>query len=137
MNQEIPMTLSESKRMVRRKEITAKTVAYFFLVLGALTMILPFLWMITTSLKELDAIYIQPKNWVQMFIPTTLIWQNYVKAFEVVPFARFYLNSVFVAICVTAGQVFTSSLAAYAFARISFPLKALFLKFKLTVNPGT
>lgn len=121
MNQKIPMTLSESKRMVRRKEITTKTVAYFFLMLGALTMILPFLWMLTTSLKDLDAIYIQPKNWTQMFIPTTLIWQNYVKAFEVVPFARFYLNSVFVAICVTAGQVFTSSLAAYAFARLQFP----------------
>lgn len=121
MHNKIPLTPSESKKPVRRKETINKTVTYFFLALGAFTMLLPFLWMITTSLKNLDAIYIQPKNWAQMFMPTTFIWKNYVKAFEVVPFARFYFNSIFVALCVTAGQVFTSSLAAYAFARLQFP----------------
>ncbi len=121
MNRKISLTLSESKKLARRKELFAKIVTYFFLTLGALTMLLPFLWMIATSLRELDAVYVQPKNWIQMFIPTTFIWQNYVKVFEVVPFARFYFNSIFVAACVTAGQVLTSSLAAYAFSRLQFP----------------
>lgn len=117
----VPLTLSESKRLVRQREIRVKLFAYILLTLGAATMILPFLWMVATSLKELNAIYVQPKNWVQMFMPTSFIWQNYVKAFQVVPFARFYLNSVLVAICVTLGQVLTSSFAAYAFARLQFP----------------
>ncbi|MFH1778599.1 MAG: carbohydrate ABC transporter permease [Candidatus Omnitrophota bacterium] len=117
----VPLTLGESKRLVRQREIRVKLFAYTLLTLGAVTMILPFLWMVATSLKELNAIYVQPKNWVQMFMPTSFIWQNYVKAFQVVPFARFYLNSVLVAICVTLGQVLTSSFAAYAFARLQFP----------------
>ena len=121
MGREVSSTLSESKKLVRQKELRAKIIAYFLLTLGAVTMILPFLWMAATSLKELDAIYVQPKNWIQMFVPTSFIVQNYVKAFQVVPFARFYFNSIFVAVCVTIGQVFTSSLAAYAFARLQFP----------------
>lgn len=121
MDRRVPLTLSESKRLVRQREIRVRLFAYTLLTLGAATMILPFLWMVATSLKELSAIYIQPKNWVQMFMPTSFIWQNYVKAFQVVPFARFYLNSVLVAICVTLGQVLTSSFAAYAFARLQFP----------------
>lgn len=121
MDRRVPLTLSESKRLVRQREIRVRLFAYTLLTLGAATMILPFLWMVATSLKELSAIYVQPKNWIQMFMPTSFIWQNYVKAFQVVPFARFYLNSVLVAICVTLGQVLTSSFAAYAFARLQFP----------------
>lgn len=121
MDRRVPLTLSESKRLVRQREIRVRLFAYTLLTLGAATMILPFLWMVATSLKELSAIYVQPKNWIQMFIPTSFLWQNYLKAFQVVPFARFYLNSIFVAVCVTLGQVLTSSFAAYAFARLQFP----------------
>ncbi|MFA5093846.1 MAG: carbohydrate ABC transporter permease [Candidatus Omnitrophota bacterium] len=103
-----------------RKEKMLQTFAYVILAIGALSMIMPFLWMITTSLKTLEAIYIRPKNWIQMFIPTMFIWENYKSAFEVVPFARFYLNSIIVGVAVTIGQVFTSSLAAYAFSRLEF-----------------
>jgi len=49
------------------------------------------------------------------------VWENYSKVFEVVPFAKFYFNSILVGVAVTAGQVFTSSLAAYAFSRLTFP----------------
>ncbi len=103
-----------------KKEKMLQTFAYVILAIGALSMIMPFLWMITTSLKTLEAIYIRPKNWIQMFIPTMFVWENYKSAFEVVPFARFYLNSIIVGIAVTIGQVFTSSLAAYAFSRLEF-----------------
>jgi multiple sugar transport system permease protein len=103
-----------------KKEKMMQTFAYVILAIGALSMIMPFLWMITTSLKTLEAIYIRPKNWIQMFIPTMFIWENYKSAFEVVPFARFYLNSIIVGVAVTIGQVFTSSLAAYAFSRLEF-----------------
>lgn len=137
-------TLNGAGKAARRREATFKLSIYFFLTLCAVTMILPFLWMVASSLKELEAIFVQPKNWVQMFIPTSFIWQNYVKVFEIVPFARFYVNSIFVAICVTAGQVFTSSLAAYAFARLQFPgrdkiffayLATMMIPFSVTMIP--
>ena len=50
-----------------------------------------------------------------------MYWRNYIDVWKVVPFARFYLNSFLVVACVTFGQVATSSLAAYAFARLKFP----------------
>src|SRR3989338_2494638 len=106
---------------VQAKERTLRISAYVVLIIGALSMIMPFLWMVTTSLKTLNAIFVQPKNWIQMFVPTMLVWQNYVDAWTKVPFGQFYLNSIIVGLAVTVGQVFTSSLAAYAFARLTFP----------------
>jgi multiple sugar transport system permease protein len=49
------------------------------------------------------------------------VWENYSKAWNAQPFGRFYLNSIFVAVCTTAGQILTCSLAAYAFSRLNFP----------------
>jgi multiple sugar transport system permease protein len=106
---------------MKDRERLGKITTFLFLIAGAFSMILPFLWMITTSFKTLDAIYIQPKNWIQMFIPASFIWQNYAEAFTKVPFAVFYMNSILVGIVVTIGQVLTSSLAAYAFSRLQFP----------------
>jgi len=106
---------------VQAKERTLRISAYVVLIIGALSMIMPFLWMVTTSLKTLNTIFVQPKNWIQMFVPTMLVWQNYVDAWTKVPFGQFYLNSIIVGLAVTVGQVFTSSLAAYAFARLTFP----------------
>ena len=54
-------------------------------------------------------------------MPTSFVWENYVRAWKVVPFARFYLNSIIVVVLTTAGQVATSALSAYAFARLHFP----------------
>jgi len=109
--------LLRSKRKRARKELLLKTAAYFFLTLGGISMILPFLWMISTSLKEAQAIYTFPPKW----IPDPVIFEAYIKVWKIVPFARFYFNSIFVAFCVTAGQVMTSAFAGYAFSRLRFP----------------
>ncbi|OGX29839.1 MAG: sugar ABC transporter permease [Omnitrophica WOR_2 bacterium RIFCSPHIGHO2_01_FULL_49_10] len=120
---EIDKSLDRAKHRsaAQAKERTLRISAYVVLIIGALSMIMPFLWMVTTSLKTLNAIFVQPKNWIQMFVPTMLVWQNYVDAWTKVPFGQFYLNSIIVGMAVTVGQVFTSSLAAYAFARLTFP----------------
>jgi len=56
------------------------------------------------------------------------LWENFVKAWQAAPFARYFLNSIFISVVVTIGQVITSALAAYAFARMKFRFKeALFL----------
>ncbi len=127
------------KNALGSKEKRLQLFAYAVLVIGAVSMILPFLWMATTSLKTLDAIFIQPKNWIQMFVPTMFKWENYAEAFRVVPFAKFYLNSIMVGLAVTAGTVFTSAMAAYAFSRLTFPGrdKLFFAYLATTMIPGT
>ena len=116
-------TLEELKRRARFKAQAKVLLAYGFLSAGALAMIAPFFWMVTTSLKEPGSIFSYQQPWWQDWIPVQFVWQNYVKAWVAVPFARFYLNSLFVSTCVTAGQVTTSALAAYAFARLEFPAR--------------
>ncbi|NPV46664.1 MAG: carbohydrate ABC transporter permease [Armatimonadetes bacterium] len=85
---------------------------YVVLALTALTMMLPFLWMVSTSLKPLSEVqsgHFLPQEWRP---------ENYLEVITKVPFGRYYFNSVFVALWVTFGQVLTSALAAYAFSRL-------------------
>ncbi len=89
---------------------------HLLLLAGSIIMLLPFLWMLSTSLKEPSEIFTFPPRW----IPTRFAWENYVKTVSVMPFGRFYLNSLVVALGVTTIQLFTSSLAAFAFARLRF-----------------
>lgn len=85
------------------------------LVLICLSMILPFVWMVLTSLKSL------PEVGLQAWLPRRFQWHNYRRVFEVIPFARFYWNSIFIASWVTFLQVLTSALAAFSFSRIDWP----------------
>ena len=115
------MTADKLRRIHDQKQILKRFGSYLFLSVGAISMVAPFLWMVVTSLKQPGQVFSFQKNWWEEWIPTAFVWQNYVKALEVVPFLRFYLNSIFVTSCVTFGQVATSSMAAYAFARLKFP----------------
>lgn len=88
---------------------------HLVLALIGLFMILPFLWMVFAGLKPLSEI--GAENW----IPDRFRWENYREVFSVIPFGRFYWNSIFVATWVTFLQVFTSSLAAFSFSRLQWP----------------
>ena len=90
---------------------------YLLLAVIGVTMVLPLVWMISTSLKAPQAVFTLTPQW----IPKPFHWSSYMEIWRVVPFLRFFLNSVFVAVCVTAGHVFSSACAAYAFARLRFP----------------
>lgn len=94
----------------------ARLVLYIVVTLGAITMIMPLVWMISTSLKQSASVFELPPQW----IPNPFDWKNYTEIWDLMPFGRFFFNSLFIALCVTAGQLFTSSLAGYAFARMSF-----------------
>ncbi|MGI6240616.1 MAG: L-arabinose transport system permease protein AraQ [Candidatus Omnitrophica bacterium ADurb.Bin292] len=100
-----------------------KGLIYLALMIGAVSMLAPFLWMVSTSLKSPDQVLAFDKVFWKEWIPTSFVWQNYVTVWKMktVPFAMFYLNSIFVSVCITFGQVATSSMAAYAFARLHFP----------------
>jgi multiple sugar transport system permease protein len=82
----------------------------------ALSMILPFLWMLSTSLMgELEVYQFPPR-----FFPSTFRWSNFAEAMALQPFARYFLNSAIVALLSVAGQLLFCSMAAYAFARLRF-----------------
>ncbi len=112
----------------------ARGVLYCVLIAGGITMLVPFFWMVSTSLKDLPDVFKWPPQW----IPPQPMWENYLIVFKRVPFARYFLNTVLVSTCRTLGIVLTSSLAGYAFARLRFPGRdALFLLYLGTMMiPG-
>ena len=120
------------------RKILVRVTAYIFLTAGGITMFLPFLWMLSTSLKSHSSIFIFNLSDIQ-WIPKPIYWKNYLDVWKVVPFAKFYLNSLFVCLSVTFGQVATSSLAAYAFARLKFPArdKIFFAYLATMMIPGS
>lgn len=114
--------------------ITGRIFAYAVVTLGAVLMIAPFLWMLSTAFKGGGVIFDYPPSWM----PSPVTLENFREVWTVVPFGRYLFNSLFIAVCVTIGEVLTSALAAYAFARLRFPGRdALFLMYLATLMiPG-
>ena len=101
----------------RRGTSIRNILLHLVLAAGAVVMLIPFFWMISTSLKPLfEVLTLQIKWW-----PTHPVWDNYAQVWTVLPFGRYFLNSLFVAVVVTVMVLITSSLAGYAFARFEFP----------------
>ncbi len=88
---------------------------HLLLTFLGLIMTLPFVWMALTGLKPLAEV--ANESW----IPSEFKWGNFKEVFSVIPFGRFYWNSLLVASWVTFLQVITSSLAAYSFSRLHWP----------------
>lgn len=90
---------------------------HVLLTLLALALVLPFVWMVLTSVTPLSEI--GRDSW----IPSKFMWGTYGEVFRTrgIMFARWYWNSIFIATAVTFLQVFTSSLAAFSFSRINWP----------------
>ncbi len=83
-----------------------------------LLMALPFFWMLSTSLKVEQQVYLFPPIWV----PNPWAWENYrISLFDILPFTRFFLNTVYVTVTATVGAVLSSSMVAFAFARLRWP----------------
>ncbi len=96
-----------------------RTIAYGFLFFILISMATPFVWMISNTFKEQSEIFqMQPT-----LIPEEPHLHNYVSLFVDFDFARHFLNSAFIAVVHTASHLFLASLAGFAFAKYSFPLK--------------
>lgn len=94
-----------------------KYLVHFILIIGAITMVFPFLWMVLTALKT----YSETTTIPPTIFPAVFQWKNFIKVMEVLPFSKFYVNTAATAVLRTLGQLFFCSMAAYAFARIKFP----------------
>jgi len=87
------------------------------LAIGGLLMVVPFVWMILTSLKSLGEV--STFSW----LPQSVQWQNYVEAFKAAPFLTYFRNSVIVVVCQTIPLLFIATAAGYALAQLPIRFK--------------
>lgn len=106
--------MSPSSR--RRVTKAARPTYYIVLLAGAAAMIVPFLWMLSTSFKTEAAVFTFPPEW----IPSPVRVENYTDAVTIAPFSRYFLNSLFVTFGELIGGLFVSAVAGYVFARMHF-----------------
>jgi len=100
----------------RTRSVTAKTFAYAVLIAFSFVSLLPFFWMLSTSLKPPGAVFIQPPQW----IPDVFYWVNYTSAMTILPFHIFFRNTIVISVLATFGTIASSCLTAYGFARLKF-----------------
>jgi multiple sugar transport system permease protein len=96
--------------------LLSRSLRHGVLIAGAVIVLVPFLWMITTSLKPTRGVHLPP-----YIIPSDFRWENYRRAWHADQFSRFYWNSLVMTVGIVAGQLISSSMAGYAFARLRFP----------------
>lgn len=107
-----------------------KVILYIILILLTLIMLLPFVWMISASLKLNKDVFTFPIQW----IPKNPRWQNYQDIWTTIPLGLFIFNTAKLTVIVTLLQLLTSSFAAYAFAKLSFKGKnILFIGYIATI----
>lgn len=99
------------------KKVAGKTFIHLFLIVSSFIMIIPFFWMVSSSLKSTNEMFMFPPTW----IPSTIMWENYIYMFESAPWGVYFFNSTKVTILVVIGHLIVSSMGAYAFARLKFP----------------
>lgn len=113
------------------KKLKGSTVIlHIVLIIGALIMVFPFLWTVSSSLKSVSQIFIVPPE----LIPSPFVWSNYYDSFVAMPFDRAYWNSFYITVLIVGIQLITASMAAYAFAKIRFPgVNFIFIFFLATM----
>lgn len=116
---------------MKTSKINFKTVClYGLLVLLSITILLPFLWMVSSSLKTSQEVFSVPMKW----LPEQPVWKNFQEIWTKIPLLLFFKNSFKLAVIITILQVLTSSFAAYPFAKMKFPGKdIIFLCYIATI----
>lgn len=114
----------------RTWHVFGKVLLYTALILMSLVMLVPFVWMLSASLKYNKDVFSFPIQW----IPENPRWENYRDIWTEIPLAKFILNTAKLTIIVTVLQLLTSSFAAYAFAKLKFRFRdTLFLAYVATI----
>jgi len=100
--------------------LVARIVLYLVLSIGALVMIMPLIWMISTASKPVEETNL-PEFY--LFPSRFMLVENFGSAFQRIPLARYFFNSIFVTTCSTLGELLLASMAGYSFARFNYPGK--------------
>lgn len=124
--------------MTRRR--VGSTLAYVLLVVVAVVSLVPFVWLIRSALMEQQQIFVFPVEW----IPDPVVWQNFTEAMTQQPFGRYFLNTLTLVLLIVPGTLLSTSAAAFAFARLSWPgrnavfgmlMTGLMLPYAVTIIP--
>lgn len=102
----------------KKRTTISSSLRMLFLVLIAFTIAVPYIWMILSSFREGQDIFVKG-SW----IPDTWRWQNYPEAMEMAPFGRFFINSIITSLLTVMAQLITCPMAAFAFAKLNFRSK--------------
>ncbi len=112
------------------KQHISKAILYIILIALTFITLLPFIWMLSASLKLEAEVFSVPIQW----IPSDPQWVNYQKIWQKIPLALFTFNSLKLSIIITLIQLFTCSFAAYGFAKCKFKARnTLFLAYVVTI----
>ena len=115
---------------MKAKQISGKALLYLVLIVTALITLVPFAWMLSSSVKLSKDVFMIPIQW----IPDNPQWPNYQKIWTIIPLGNFVFNTAKITLVVTLLQLFTSSFAAYAFSKLEFRFRnALFLGYIGTI----
>lgn len=97
-------------------DIPLKILGYIVLIMVTFMMVVPFIWMISTSLRPSGSAFSYPP---QLF-PDQIVFESYELLFTRVPFGRYFINTLIVTVFTVLGQLIITSMAAYGFARLKF-----------------
>lgn len=114
----------------RGRSLVRTVVAYAGLIVVTALVLVPFAWMLSSSLKQNNQVFTVPIQW----IPDELRWSNFVEIWDRIPLLTYLGNSAFLSTAITLLQVLTGSFAAYGFSKVRFPGRdALFLGYIATI----
>lgn len=101
---------------IKRRNFIGKAFVYSTLLMGSFVILMPLLWMLSTSLKKLSQVFRFPPE----FIPNPVVWSNYSHALTVLPFHLFLKNTMIIVVPAVIGEVFVCAFVAYAFSRLTW-----------------
>ncbi|PMC39103.1 sugar ABC transporter permease [Bacillus sp. UMB0899] len=99
------------------KKNVSKSLAHIVLIVASFFFLIPFIWMVSTSLKPLDQVFTFPPEW----IPNPVQWSNYIDAMNYIPFFTYLKNTILITLFSTLGAVLSCPLVAYSFAKLKWP----------------
>ncbi|GGH55079.1 sugar ABC transporter permease [Paenibacillus silvae] len=111
-----------------------RALAYLCLIVASAFFITPFIWLLSTSLKPLTQIFTFPPEW----IPQPILWSNYSRAVEYIPFWTYLKNTAIITIASTLGVIISCPLVAYSFAKLEYRGRGLlfFVTLAVMMIPG-
>lgn len=115
-----PLPQQRAQPLLARRSVRNflfKLIIYPVLILGAIVMLMPLAWLLSSSLKPSGLIFVVPPQW----IPKPIAWQNYVRVWQLIPFALYTRNTLIITIFSIIGGVSSAAICAFGFARLRFP----------------
>lgn len=110
-------SLSAQRGSSNASDVLVRVFVYAMLLVCVAIVMIPFFWMISTSLKSPAELFVHPPQW----IPDPIRWSNYPDAWTALPFTRFLFNTLFMTVLAMFAEILTAAIVAYGFARFRFP----------------